>query len=202
LGYANVYEAVPNADGTAAATITDTLVTPFGNFDVSTSYDAVAPLDPSSPLEALGSTSSNDSVSDNAFTIGATTFDPGSGGFDTSGVSLFSVAPLLNFSAGSASLSGQPSPTELFTVYRGGTETGMVQTSLFYDDLLGIDSTQFTVQNVIPTVAAIQSALADNLNFGSADLTAQDLASVLANYAAGGGGLDFGSGDITDTNVY
>ena len=33
-GFANVYEAIPNADGTAASSITDTLVTPFGDVNV------------------------------------------------------------------------------------------------------------------------------------------------------------------------
>ena len=71
-GYANVYEAIPNADGTAAANITDTLVTPFGNVNVPTTYDAIAPLNPATPLEALGDTSGAAGASDNAFTIGAT----------------------------------------------------------------------------------------------------------------------------------
>jgi hypothetical protein len=45
-GFTNVYEAIPNADGTAASSITDTLITPFGNVDLSTMFDAIAPLDP------------------------------------------------------------------------------------------------------------------------------------------------------------
>jgi hypothetical protein len=45
-GFENVYEATPNADGTAAVSITDYLVTPFGNIDLSTMFDAIAQLDP------------------------------------------------------------------------------------------------------------------------------------------------------------
>jgi hypothetical protein len=197
-GYANVYEAVPNADGTAASTITDTLVPPFGNIDLPTSYDAIAPLDPGTPLEALGSTSSNADVSDNAFTIDGYTFDPGSDGFAIPGRSVFSGAPLLNFEAGSLNISGgQPAPTQDLEVYTSGADAGTDHTSLNSSDLLGIDSTQFTVQGLTPTTTAIQSTLADNLNFGSADFTAQDLANALA----AGTLLEFGTGDITSSDV-
>jgi hypothetical protein len=57
-GFTNVYVAVPNADGTAASDITDTLITPFGNFDLSTMFDAIAPRDPgdaAAGIDASGS---------------------------------------------------------------------------------------------------------------------------------------------------
>ena len=152
-GLANVYEAIPNADGTAASSITDTLVTPFGNVNVPTTYDAIAPLNPATPLEALGDTSGAAGASDNAFTIGATTFDPGADGFSTPLVpNVFSVAPLLNFGAGSLDISGggAPEATQNFEVFTGGTDAGQVQTSLMYSDLLGLNSTQFTVEGVTP----------------------------------------------------
>jgi hypothetical protein len=153
-GFANVYEAIPNADGTAAANITDTLVTPFGNVNVPTTYDAIAPLNPATPLEALGDTSGAAGASDNAFTIGSTTFDPGADGFSTPLVpNVFSVAPLLNFGAGSLDISGggAPEATQNFEVFTGGADAGQVQTSLMYSDLLGLNSTQFTVEGVTPT---------------------------------------------------
>jgi hypothetical protein len=152
-GFANVYEAIPNADGTAAANITDTLVTPFGNVNVPTTYDAIAPLNPATPLEALGDTSGAAGVSGNAFTIGSTTFDPGADGFSTPLVpNVFSVAPLLNFGAGSLDISGggNPEATQNFEVFTGGADAGQVQTSLMYSDLLGLNSTQFTVEGVTP----------------------------------------------------
>jgi hypothetical protein len=153
-GFANVYEAIPNADGTAASSITDTLVTPFGNVNVPTTYDAIAPLNPATPLEALGDTSGAAGASDNAFTIGSTTFDPGADGFSTPLVpNVFSVAPLLNFGAGSLDISGggAPEATQNFEVFTGGADVGQVQTSLMYSDLLGLNSTQFTVEGVTPT---------------------------------------------------
>ena len=152
-GYANVYEAIPNADGTAASSITDTLVTPFGDVNVPTSYDAIAPLNPATPLEALGNFSDAAGVSANAFTIAGTTFDPGSEGFSTPLVpNVFSVAPLLNFGAGSLDISGggAPEATQNFEVFTGGADAGQVQTSLMYSDLLGLNSTQFTVEGVTP----------------------------------------------------
>jgi hypothetical protein len=155
-GYANVYEAIPNADGTAASSITDTLVTPFGDVNVPTSYDAIAPLNPATPLEALGNFSTAAGVSANAFTIAGTTFDPGSEGFSTPLVpNVFSVAPLLNFGAGSLDISGSGSPeaTQNFEVFANGGDVGSVQTSLMYSDLLGLDSTQFTVEGITPNGA-------------------------------------------------
>jgi hypothetical protein len=153
-GFANVYEAIPNADGTAASSITDTLVTPFGDVNVPTTYDAIAPLNPATPLEALGDTSGAAGVSDNAFTIGSTTFDPGADGFSTPLVpNVFSVAPLLNFGAGSLDISGggAPEATQNFEVFTGGADAGQVQTSLMYSDLLGLNSTQFTVEGITPS---------------------------------------------------
>src|SRR6202042_3116469 len=152
-GFANVYEAIPNADGTAASSITDTLVTPFGDVNVPTTYDAIAPLNPATPLEALGDTSGAAGASDNAFTIGSTTFDPGADGFSTPLVpNVFSVAPLLNFGAGSLDISGSGNPeaTQNFEVFTGGADAGQGQTSLMYSDLLGLNSTQFTVEGITP----------------------------------------------------
>jgi len=56
-GFENIYIAVPGEDGSASS-ITDTLVTPFGNFDIPTDFDATALLDPGDAftgLSALGS---------------------------------------------------------------------------------------------------------------------------------------------------
>lgn len=55
-GFENIYTDIPGADG-AANTITDTLVTPFGDFNIPTDFDAAALLDPGdafSGVSALG----------------------------------------------------------------------------------------------------------------------------------------------------
>ncbi len=181
-GFANVYAAVPNADGTGAATITDTLVTPFGNFDLPTSFDAIAPLDGGAPFEALGAASGVDGVSDNAFTIGDTTFDPGSDGFNPVTYSLGGIAPLLRIGAGTVSLSATlpPPASQEFEVYTDGTDAGTVYGSVDASDILGIDSTQFTVQAVTPTSDVVANALSNSdIDFSNADFTASDLANAL-----------------------
>lgn len=202
-GFANVYVAVPNAEGTAASSITNTFVTPFGNFDLPTPYDAIAPLDPGAPLEALGNTSGVDGLSDNAFTIGGTTFDPGGDGIDLpTQLSLSSFAPLLNLQASAINISGSglegTQADQEFAVYADGADAGTIHSYLWYSDVLGIDSTQFTVGAIAPASSALQSALAANLDFGGADFTAQDLANALA---ANSGILHYGSGDITSNDV-
>lgn len=55
-GFENIYTDIPGTDG-AANTITDTLITPFGDFNIPTDFDAAALLDPGdafSGLSALG----------------------------------------------------------------------------------------------------------------------------------------------------
>lgn len=202
-GFANVYVAVPNADGTAASSITNTFVTPFGNFDLPTPYDAIAPLDPGVPLEALGNASGISGLSDNAFTIGDTTFDPGSDGIDIPmPLSLSSFAPLLRLEASALNISGSgldgTQAEQEFTVYADGTDAGTVHTFLWYSDVLGIDSTQFTVGAIDPATSTLESALAADLDFSSADFTAADLANALA---ANSDILHYGSGDITSNDV-
>lgn len=202
-GFANVYVATPNADGTAAASITNTLMTPFGNFDLPTSYDAIAPLDPGAALEALGNTSGVTGLSDNAFTIGGTTFDPGSGGVTVAEpLSLASFAPLLNFAASGINISGTGTSgtqtSQVFDVYTNGSDAGSVASYLWYSDLLGIDSTQFTVGAITPAADAIQGALSAELDFTGANFTAQELAAALAANSAP---LTFGNGEIDDTAV-
>ncbi|BBX21076.1 hypothetical protein MTER_04870 [Mycolicibacter terrae] len=202
-GFANVYVAVPNADGTAASSITNTFVTPFGNFDLPTPYDAIAPLDPGAPLEALGNASGISGLSDNAFTIGATTFDPGSDGIDIPmPLSLSSFAPLLSLQASALNISGSgiegTQAEQDFTAYADGTDAGTVHTFLWYSDVLGIDSTQFTVGAIDPATSTLESALAADLDFSSADFTAEDLANALA---ANSDILRYGSGDITGNDV-
>src|ERR1700684_3587553 len=82
-GFENLYTATPGSDGT----VTDTLVTPFGNVNLDSlfgSIDAAAPLNPGDAFTGLQAGDS--SIGADAFTIGSTTFDPitsgGTEGFD------------------------------------------------------------------------------------------------------------------------
>src|SRR3984885_10739169 len=99
-GYDNVYAAIPGAIG-GGDTVTDTLVTPYGNVNLDSlfgSIDAAAPLQPGDAFTGLA----DSAVAKDAFTIGGYTLDPVSDtgpsateGFtpvDSSG----GVAPLLN----------------------------------------------------------------------------------------------------------
>jgi hypothetical protein len=187
-GWANVYEAVPNADGTAASQITDTLVTPFGNFDIPTSYDAVAHLDPGAAFTGLAATSDNSDLSDNAFTIDNTTFDPGSAGF-TQQFPLFSSAPLLELAGGQvrgATLAGQN--LEVFD--GGGSDLGNIATSMNTQNLLGIDSTQLTVTgDNLPISDAASALSASSIDFSGLDTTAADVANALGPISLSGGPL-------------
>ncbi len=146
-GWANVYEAVPNSDGTAASSITDTLVTPFGNLNIPTSYDAIAPMDPGSAFAGLGVSSDASGLSDNAFTIDDTTFDPGSDGFTGIGPTA-GTAPLLEIGGGS--LSGIPLGSQDLDIYdSSGTDLGSIDTTVTTSNLLGfIDTTQLSVSSV------------------------------------------------------
>jgi len=207
-GIENVYEAIPNADGTAAASITDTLVTPLGNINVPTNYDAIKELDPTDTFKGLdvGGTAAAAGASANAFTIDGTTFDPGSGGFDHI-MPLFGIAPLLEIGGGHITtpppiffipgLNIVPAQQEL-EVYSGGSDVGSVNTEVDSADILGIDSTQLTVLGAAPTSDIVQGALGSNtdISFGAAaPITEGDLASALA-----GSGLTF-NGEITAQEV-
>jgi hypothetical protein len=207
-GIENVYEAIPNADGTAASSITDTLVTPMGNINVPTNYDAIKDLDPTDTFKGLdvGGTAAAAGASANAFTIDGTTFDPGSGGFDHI-MPLFGIAPLLEIGGGHITtpppiffipgLNIIPAQQEL-EVYSGGSDVGSVNTEVDSADILGIDSTQLTVLGAAPTSDIVQGALGSNadISFGAAaPITEGDLASALA-----GSGLTF-NGEITAQEV-
>jgi hypothetical protein len=75
-GYENVYIATPGSSGT----VTDTLVTPFGNVNLDSLFgnvDAAVPMQPGDAFTGL--TDTDTAVAKDAFTIGSYTFDPSSG---------------------------------------------------------------------------------------------------------------------------
>jgi hypothetical protein len=199
--FANVYAAVPNEDGTAAAHITDTLVTPWGNFDIPTEYDAIAAMDPGAAFEGFAATS--DSVSDHAFTLDGLTFDPGSDGFDST-APVLGVAPLLEIGGGQLN----PGATgylhyENLEVFDDGHDLGSVTAGWNTQDLLGIDSTQLTVAFVAPKADVVETALADSsgISFGpDAEFDMADLTNALTDPSLGLDSIDF-SGDITGADI-
>jgi hypothetical protein len=160
-GYENLYTAIPGVNG-APDTVTDTLVTPYGDENLSSlfsSFDAAAPLQPGDAftgLDVSGITGAPD-----AFSIGGFTLDPtlaaGGEGFDTV-APLATVAPLLELggsSLGDPSDAGNDLATQSFDVYSGSgssaTEIGTINTGVDVTNLLGFTNTQLVVADVTPT---------------------------------------------------
>ncbi|OBH15848.1 hypothetical protein [Mycolicibacter sinensis] len=143
-GIQNIYTAVPGADG-GKATITDTLVTPWGKTDLSSmfaGFDATKPLDPGAALTGLDGGAGN--LGENAFTINGITFTPGDDGF-TAINPMFGVAPLL--AIGGGELAGVPlAPQDLEVYGADGNLLGSVDTVVNVANLFGmIETTQFTI---------------------------------------------------------
>jgi hypothetical protein len=157
-GVENVYTATPGADGT----VTDTLVTPFGNVNLDSlfgNFDAAAPMQPGDAFTGLEAGDS--SIGADAFTIGGTTFDPqlaaGGEGFDPV-TQIVGAPPLLEIGGGTANLGGGlsfPIDTQGFNVYDGTTEVGSIEGNEGVTDLLGLTNTEFSVESV--TAAAGES---------------------------------------------
>jgi len=190
-GFYNVYVATPDA-GDTDGTVTDTLVTPFGNMDLSAMFadmNAANPLDPGNAFTALQAGDSG--LGDDAFSIGGFTFDPFSVSDDGTTIegftpvdSLASIPPLLNLGGGQLTLStsypeSQPTPfaPQDFDVYSGtgsgASEVGTVHTAVDVTNLLGLTNTEFIVQGVTAADGVEDSSLPavgtvyDALNFGN-----------------------------------
>jgi hypothetical protein len=196
-GIDNVYEAVPGKDGGSAA-ITDTLVTPFGNTDLSSlfaGFDATGNLDPGAALGGLGADGGAGDLSDNAFTIGDDTFDPGSDGF-TGVTPIFGVAPLLEIGGGS--LAGTALAPQSLDVYGSdGTDLGTVDTGVNVSNVLGIETTEFTVTGS----DAAEGVDADQLPADGTVYSVTDLGNGYENIYEAVPGSGSSSADITDTLV-
>jgi hypothetical protein len=174
-GVENVYTATPGADGT----VTDTLVTPFGNINLDSlfsNFDAAAPMQPGDAFTGLEAGES--SIGTDAFTIGGTTFDPitsgGTEGYDPV-YQIFGADPLLELGGGTPNLFGGgvlPLNPQDFDVYSGSgsgaTEIGSIQGNEDVLDLLGMTNTEFTVASVTGTSADLPAvgSVYDAFNFG------------------------------------
>jgi hypothetical protein len=168
-GYENVYTAIPGATA-GSDTVSDTLVTPYGDVNLDSLFgniDAAAPLSPGDAFTGLEAGDS--SIGADAFTIGGTTFDPtltagGVEGFDPVN-QLVGAPPLLDLGGGTVSLFGftLPLASQDFNVYDGtgasASEVGSIDGYEDVTNLLGLTNTEFTVGTVTPAADASASDL-------------------------------------------
>jgi hypothetical protein len=172
-GYENVYTAIPGAAG-GTDTVTDTLITPFGNINLDSlfgSIDAAAPLQPGDAFTGLEAGDSG--IGADAFTIGSTTFDPVSGtgveGF-TPVDQLIGAPPLLEIGGGTPNIDGiviALAPQD-FNIYDGTTQIGSIVGNEDVTNLLGLTNTEFTVASVTGTSSALPTvgSVYDVFNLG------------------------------------
>jgi hypothetical protein len=205
-GLENVYTAIPSTTG-GAETVTDTLVTPFGNVNLDSLFrgiDAAAPLNPGAAFTGLLQ-SGDSNIGPDAFTIGATTFDPtlaaGGEGFDPV-TPLVGAPPLLELGGGAANLGGgavHPLATQDFNIYNlAGTEVGSIHTTEAVTALLGSTDTDFTVTSVDPLAGEAGSSALPTV--GSV-YDVFNISGGLENIYTAIPGVDGAADTVTDTAV-
>jgi hypothetical protein len=195
-GYENVYTALPGTDGT----VTDTLVTPYGNIDLDSLFgniDAAAPLSPGDAFTGLEAGDSG--IGADAFTIDGTTFDPqlaaGGEGFDPVS-ELIGAPPLLEIGGGTANLGGGltfPIESQAFNIYDStGTQIGSIEGNEGVTNLLGFTNTEFSVESVTGTSSDLPTmgSVYDVFNLGG-----------IENIYTAIPGVDGAPDTITDTLV-
>jgi hypothetical protein len=205
-GIENVYTAIPGTAG-GSDTVTDTLVTPFGNINLDSLFgniDAAAPLQPGDAFTGLET--ADISGAPDAFTIGSTTFDPtlagGAEGF-TPVDQLIGAPPLLEIGGGTPNILGTTlglAPQD-FNIYDGtgasATEVGSITANEDITNLLGLTNTEFTVTTVTPDADASASDLP---TVGSV-FDAFNLGDGIENVYTAIPGVDGAAGTVTDTLV-
>jgi hypothetical protein len=179
-GVENVYTDIPGTGG-GADTVTDTLVTPFGNINLDSlfgSFDAIAPMQPGDAFTGLEAGDST--IGADAFTIGSTTFDPittaGTEGYDAFDTyPILGVPPLMEIGGGTPDIGGSVwalDPQE-FDIYSGSgsgaTEIGSIVGNQDILNLLGMTNTEFTVASVTGTSADLPTvgSVFDAFNLGN-----------------------------------
>jgi hypothetical protein len=147
--------------------------------------------------------SGDSSIGADAFSIGATTFDPtlasGVEGFDP--VTPLAGAPLLLELGGvAANLGGVlPLGTQDFNIYNlAGTEVGSIDTNEALTDLLGSTNTEFAVTSVDPLAGDAGSSALPTV--GSA-YDVFNISPGLENIYTAIPGVDGGADTVTDTAV-
>jgi hypothetical protein len=202
-GYENIYTAIPGTAG-GADTVTDTLVTPFGNVNLDSlfgSIDAAAPLQPGDAFTGLEAGDS--SIGADAFSIGGFTLDPtlAAGGEGFNSLPLLTASPPV-LDIGGGFLLGNPlSPTQSFDVFSGtgsgATDVGTISTGETVTDLLGLTNTELTVESATP---ATGDSAADLPTKGSV-FDAFNLGNGYENVYTDIPGTAGGSDTITDTLI-
>ncbi len=197
-GFENIYTAIPGTAG-GADTVTDTLVTPFGNVNLDSLFgniDAAAPLQPGDAFTGLEAGDS--SIGADAFSIGGFTLDPtlaaGGEGFDPLAL-LTASPPVLDIGGGF--LLGSPlAPEQSFDVFSGtGTDVGTISTGETVADLLGLTNTELTVESV----TAASGADASDLPTKGSVFDALNLGNGFENVYTAIPGTAGGSDTVTDT---
>jgi hypothetical protein len=168
-GYENVYTDIPGATA-GSDTVTDTLVTPFGNVNLDSLFGSIDAADPLSPGDAFtGLEAGDSSIGADAFSIGDTTFDPtltagGVEGFEPVN-QLVGAPPLLDLGGGTPTIYDYTlglAPQD-FNIYDGtgasATEVGSITANEDVTNLLGLTNTEFTVTDVTPAADASGSGL-------------------------------------------
>jgi hypothetical protein len=200
-GYENIYTAIPGTTG--ADTVTDTLVTPFGNVNLDSlfgSIDAAAPLQPGDAFTGLEAGDS--SIGADAFSIGGFTLDPtlaaGGEGFDP--VALLTASPPV-LDIGGGFLLGSPFDSQSFDVFSGtgsgATDVGTISTGETVADLLGLTNTELTVET---SATAVGGSASDLPTVGSV-FDALNLGNGFENVYTAIPGTAGGADTVTDTLV-
>ncbi|GFG73558.1 hypothetical protein [Mycobacterium botniense] len=160
---ANVYVANPGMSPTVqdfivtssgAQNVDASVVLPnnFGTLDLQNllNVNAAATMAPGDAFTGL-QTTADSSISADAFTIGAFTFNPilssGAVGYNTIDF-LGGAPPLLDLGGGI--IDGSSLLTQEFDVYSGTTEVGSIDTNEIVATFLGMTSTEFTVTSATP----------------------------------------------------
>jgi hypothetical protein len=201
-GYENIYTAIPGTAG-GADTVTDTLVTPFGNVNLDSlfgSIDAAAPLQPGDAFTGLEAGDS--SIGADAFSIGGFTLDPtlaaGGEGFDP--VPLLTASPPV-LDIGGGFLLGSPFDSQSFDVFSGtgsgATDVGTISTGETVAGLFGLTNTELTVESATP---ATGDSAADLPTVGSV-FDAFNLGNGFENVYTAIPGTAGGADTVTDTLV-
>src|ERR1700722_18006785 len=202
-GYENIYTAIPGAAG-GADTVTDTLVTPFGNVNLDSlfgSIDAAAPLQPGEAFTGLEGGES--SIGADAFSIGGFTLDPtlAAGGEGFNPLALLTASPPVLDIGGGGFLGNPLSPTQSFDVFSGtgsgATDVGTISTGETVTDLLGLTNTELTVESV----TAASGADASDLPTKGSVFDAFNLGNGYENVYTAIPGTAGGSDTVTDTLI-